>query len=112
MLVRHRRDEARPVEGDQGLGVFPESAGNRTRESGPEALDDLAYWVSADRRIALRLVKLIEAARRDPFRGEGKPEPLKNLGSDVWSRRLTAEDRMVYRVTKSGIAILQARYHY
>lgn len=78
----------------------------------PEALEDLTYWVGTDRKIALRCLKLIEAARRDPFRGEGKPEPLKHLGSDIWSRRITQEDRLVYRVTATGIDILQARYHY
>jgi toxin YoeB len=84
---------------------------SRPLEAQPEALDDLSYWVGTDRKI-LRLLKLTEAARRDPFRGEGKPEPLKNLGSDVWSRRPTAEDRLVYRVTKTGIELLQTRYHY
>lgn len=78
----------------------------------PEALEDLTYWVSVDRKIALRCLKLIEAARRDPFQGEGKPEPLKYLGPDIWSRRITGQDRLVYRVTPTGIDILQARYHY
>ena len=78
----------------------------------PEALDDLKYWVAQDRRIATKVLDLIEAARRDPFAGIGKPEPLKNLGSDVWSRRITQEDRLVYRVTDTHVDILQARYHY
>lgn len=84
----------------------------RTLELQPEALEDLAYWVATDRKIALRCLKLIEAARRDPFKGEGKPEALKHMGSDVWSRRITSEDRLVYRVTPTGIDVLQARYHY
>ena len=78
----------------------------------PEALEDLRYWVAEDRKVALKVLKLIEAARRDPHRGEGKPEPLRHLGSDIWSRRITQEDRLVYRVLADGIDVLQARYHY
>lgn len=78
----------------------------------PEALDDLRYWVDEDPRIARKVLKLIEAARRTPHQGEGKPEPLRHLGPDVWSRRITREDRLVYRVLSTGIDVLQARYHY
>ena len=78
----------------------------------PSALEDLEHWVSTDRSIALKALKLIEAARRDPFSGAGKPEPLKHLGPDIWSRRITKADRLVYRVTTETIDILQARYHY
>jgi toxin YoeB len=78
----------------------------------PEALEDLRHWVREDRRIADKILVLIEAARRDPFGGIGKPEPLRNLGSDVWSRRITQQDRLVYRVTDEFIDVLQARYHY
>ncbi len=58
------------------------------------------------------MLELIEACRRDPFRGIGKPEPLKRLGSDIWSRRITQEDRLVYRVADDYIDVLQAKYHY
>jgi toxin YoeB len=78
----------------------------------PEALDDLRYWVQEDRRIAAKVLELIEACRRDPFSGIGKPEPLRNLGPDVWSRRITREDRLVYRVSETHIQVLQASYHY
>lgn len=78
----------------------------------PEALDDLRYWVDEDPRVARKVLKLIEAARRTPHHGEGKPEPLRHLGPDVWSRRITQEDRLVYRVLADGIDVLQARYHY
>jgi toxin YoeB len=86
--------------------------GDRRLEIQPEAMEDLEHWVAHDRRIALKVLKLIEAARRTPFEGIGKPEPLKNLGPDVWSRRITREDRLVYRVLTNGIDVLQARYHY
>ena len=49
---------------------------------------------------------------RDPFTGIGKPEPMKYLDSDAWSRRLTQEHRIVYLVSDNRIDFLQARYHY
>jgi toxin YoeB len=78
----------------------------------PEALDDLKYWVDHDRKIAARVLELIESARQTPFEGFGKPEPLRHLGSDVWSRRITRADRLVYRVLDACIDVLQARFHY
>ncbi|MCJ7707825.1 MAG: Txe/YoeB family addiction module toxin [Anaerolineales bacterium] len=78
----------------------------------PEFLDDLKYWVNADRKVALRVLRLVEAIRRDPFAGVGKPEPLKYLVPGAWSRRLTQEHRIVYMVRDEQIDFLQARYHY
>ncbi len=78
----------------------------------PEFREALRYWVRTQRRIALRALDLVEAVMRDPFTGIGTPEPLKYLGSGVWSRRLTQEHRLVYRVTESRIDFVQARYHY
>ena len=78
----------------------------------PEFLEDLRYWVETERRVALRALALVEAILRDPFTGTGKPEPLKYLASGVWSRRLTQEHRIVYRVGDDRIDFLQARYHY
>jgi toxin YoeB len=62
--------------------------------------------------VALRLLDLVEVVSRTPFDGIGKPEPLKYLGAGVWSRRLTEEHRLVYRVTDDRIDFLQGRYHY
>jgi toxin YoeB len=78
----------------------------------PEALEDLRYWVEHDRRIAKRILDLLESARRTPYEGIGKPEPLRHLGSDIWSRRITKADRLVYRVLDASIDVLQARFHY
>jgi toxin YoeB len=78
----------------------------------PEFIEDLRYWVETDRRIALRAFNLIEAVLRNPFKGIGKPEPLKYLTSGVWSRRLTQEHRIVYLVRDDRIDFLQSRYHY
>lgn len=77
-----------------------------------EFLEDLTYWVESDRAVALRVMKLLEDVRRHPFEGLGKPEPLKHLGGDVWSRRITQEHRLVYRVTAEGVQLAQCRYHY
>jgi toxin YoeB len=78
----------------------------------PEFIEDLRYWVETERRTAKRLLELVEAALRDPFTGIGKPEPLKFLGSDVWSRRITQEHRCVYLVKADRVEFLQGRYHY
>lgn len=78
----------------------------------PEFREDLRYWVSVDRRTALRAFDVIEAVMRDPFSGLGKPEPLKYLASGAWSRRLTQEHRLVYLVSAERIDFVQARYHY
>jgi toxin YoeB len=77
-----------------------------------ECMEDLEHWVATDRKIALRVFGLMKGARRDPFHGIGKPEPLKHLGPDIWSRRITARDRLVYRVGDDFVDFLQARYHY
>ena len=78
----------------------------------PEFREDLRYWVKTQRKIALRTLDLVEAVMRDPSAGIGKPERLKYLGPGVWSRRLTQEHRLVYRVSETRVDFLQARYHY
>ena len=78
----------------------------------PEFLEDLRYWVKTDRRIALKALELVEAVLRDPTRGIGKPEHLKYLAPGVWSRRLTQEHRIVYRVLETQIHFVQGRCHY
>lgn len=77
-----------------------------------EFREDLRHWTRTDRKVALRALDLVEAVLRDPFRGIGKPEPLRHIEGGVWSRRLTQEHRLVYRVTSDGVHFLQARYHY
>ena len=78
----------------------------------PEFREDLKYWVKTDRKIALKAIEIVEAIMRDPFKGIGKPEPLKYLAPNTWSRRLTQEHRIVYLVQNEKINFLQARYHY
>lgn len=91
-----------------------EGEGRPRRESvfHPEFRDDLRYWVGVDRRIALRALDLVDAVMRDPFQGLGKPEPLRHMGGNVWSRRLTQEHRIVYLIADTRIEFMQARFHY
>jgi toxin YoeB len=78
----------------------------------PQFLEDLRYWITEDRRVAVRAMQLIESILRDPFQGIGKPEPLRYGKTAMWSRRLTDEHRIVYVVHDDRIEFLQARYHY
>lgn len=71
-----------------------------------------AHWVAANRKLALKILQPVEAVHRDPFSGLGKPEPLHDLGSGVWSRRITQEHRLVYIVKEDRLLFAQARYHY
>ncbi len=79
------------------------------------AWEDYLYW-QGDPNILGRLNGLIKECRRTPFQGTGKPEPLRGELAGWWSRRITLEDRLVYRVTGTGAAqqleIAQCRYHY
>ena len=75
-------------------------------------LDDLRHWIENDRAAALRTLDLVEAVLRDPVAGVGKPEPLRHQYAGCWSRRISREHRMVYRVTQNSVEFLLARYHY
>ena len=77
-----------------------------------EFLEDLRFWVKTDRTAALRILELVEVTPRDPFQGIGKPEALKYVLAGCWSRRITQEHRLVYRVGETRVDFLQARYHY
>lgn len=106
---------------DRGLRRTSAAASNsqgRAQDEEREAVfqqafrEDLRYWVETERKVALRALDLVEAIIRDPFVGIGKPEPLKYLGPNVWSRRLTQEHRIVYLVRDKRTDFLQARFHY
>jgi toxin YoeB len=77
---------------------------------------DYLHWQTTDGTVLSRINTLIEECRRHPFSGAGKPEPLKGDLSGWWSRRITSEHRLVYRVSGSGadqtLDIAQCRYHY
>jgi toxin YoeB len=76
------------------------------------AFEDLAWWIEQDRSKALRIISLIKDVQRDPFKGLGKPEPLKHEFKGCWSRRIDQEHRLIYQVTEEKIRILACRYHY
>ncbi len=74
--------------------------------------DDYTYWLQADRKVLIRINRLINDALRDPTAGIGKPEPLRHIFAGAWSRRITDEHRLVYLVDDEDLVILQARFHY
>ncbi|MGD0188523.1 MAG: Txe/YoeB family addiction module toxin [Roseiarcus sp.] len=80
------------------------------------AWEDYLHWQAADPNVLERLNALIRECARTPFQGMGKPEPLRGDYKGWWSRRLTLEDRLVYRVSGSGetrqLEIAQCRFHY
>jgi toxin YoeB len=78
----------------------------------PEFREDLRRWTREQPRVSDRIRALVEEVMRTPFTGTGKPEPLRFLGSGVWSRRITQEHRLVYLVRNERIDFLQGRYHY
>jgi len=77
-----------------------------------EAWADYLYWQKQDTRMVERINKLIRETQREPFAGIGKPEPLKPALVGFWSRRITDEHRMVYRVEGKTLMIAQLRFHY
>lgn len=74
--------------------------------------EDCTHWQTADRTMITRINRLIDAARREPFAGIGKPEQLRHALAGAWSRRVTEEHRLVYLVDSDDLVILQARFHY
>ena len=77
-----------------------------------QAWEDYVHWQKQDRKMVERINKLIQDVKRDPFSGVGKPEALKHALAGFWSRRITDEHRMVYRVEGDALLIAQLRYHY
>lgn len=76
------------------------------------AWDDYLHWQQHDRRMVERINRLIRETEREPFAGIGKPEPLKHALAGYWSRRISDEHRMVYRIEGDALCIAQLRYHY
>ncbi len=76
------------------------------------AWEDYLYWQRTDRKTLRRINRLVQDIRRVPFEGIGKPEPLKHGLFGYWSRRITDEHRIVYKVADDALLIAQLRYHY
>lgn len=76
------------------------------------ARDDMDFWEKTNPKIHIKINQLIENIKISPFSGIGKPEPLKSVLTGYWSRRITHEHRLIYRIYEDVIYIAQARYHY
>ena len=76
------------------------------------AWEDYLYWQETDKKVLQRINELIKDALRSPFKGLGKPEPLRGDLSGFWSRRITDEHRLVYAVKDKKLHIIQCRFHY
>lgn len=76
------------------------------------AWSDYLYWQEVDKKLLERINELIKVTCRDPFKGIGKPEPLKGDLKGFWSRRINHEHRLVYRFSKNNLEIISCRYHY
>lgn len=76
------------------------------------AWEDYLFWQRADKKILQRINQLIKNIQHSPFEGIGKPEPLKHTLSGYWSRRITDEHRLVYKIGSEEQFIAQLRYHY
>ena len=77
-----------------------------------DAWEDYTEWQRVDKTIAGRINELIKDARRNPFSGKGKPEPLKHDLSGLWSRRINDTDRLVYSIRNDKLVILCCKGHY
>ena len=78
----------------------------------PQAWEDYLYWQQVDRKFVRRINELLKDIARSHYDGIGKPEPLKHALAGFWSRRITDEHRLVYRIKGQIIEIVQLRYHY
>ena len=76
------------------------------------AWEDYQFWINSDRKIFQKINSLIKECQRTPFKGTGKPEPLKQNLAGFWSRRITGEHRLVYKIEDGILYIAQCRYHY
>ncbi|MBL7975240.1 MAG: Txe/YoeB family addiction module toxin [Candidatus Kapabacteria bacterium] len=77
-----------------------------------EAFEELQEWVSTDKKVFKKIVELIRNISRSPYEGLGKPEPLKYNYGGYWSRRITQEDRLIYKIDDSTIVIISCKGHY
>ncbi|WP_237189843.1 Txe/YoeB family addiction module toxin [Rothia nasimurium] len=77
-----------------------------------QAWEDYLWWQAQDRRILKRINTLIKDIQRNGNEGIGKPEALRNNLSGYWSRRITEEHRLVYKIVDHSIRIAAVRYHY
>ena len=107
-----RKSKGRGESGQETPPKRPQSKRARACVVNPLCMEDLQWWVSTQPKIAAKALELMEQVLREPFIGIGKPEPLKGLGPNTWSRRITGEHRIVYVVADDRVTFVQARLHY
>ena len=78
----------------------------------PTASAQYDEWVNKDKKVRNKIVELLQAIVNDPFKGIGKPEPLKHQLKGCWSRRINREHRLVYQVTNDAVIIISCKFHY
>jgi toxin YoeB len=78
----------------------------------PEGWEDYTYWIDQDKKTLKKINKLVGDALRNPFEGLGKPEPLKENYTGLWSRRIDDKNRLVYAVTDGTVRVVGCRFHY
>ncbi len=78
----------------------------------PKAFNELRFWAEEDKNTLVKIFELIKDIQRNPFSGLGKPEPLRHKLKGFWSRRITKEHRLIYRVSDEEIVIISCRFHY
>jgi toxin YoeB len=74
--------------------------------------EDYLYWQTQDKRVLKKVNELIKDCQRSPFKGTGKPEPLRGDLAGAWSRRITDEHRLVYTISDKEVRVVACRYHY
>jgi toxin YoeB len=78
----------------------------------PSALAEFNLWEKKDKKIRSKIIELLKETSREPFKGIGKPEPLKHQYKGCWSRRITKEHRLVYQVFEDSILVISCIFHY
>lgn len=78
----------------------------------PEAFEQLSLWATQDKKVFKKILELIKDIQREPFSGIGKPEPLKYELQGYWSKRISDEHRLIYKVEEDSLTILSCKYHY
>jgi len=78
----------------------------------PQAFSELRFWAEEDKNLLLKIFELIKDIQRNPFSGLGKPEPLRYEFKGLWSRRITKEHRLIYKINGEEIVIVSCRFHY
>jgi toxin YoeB len=87
-------------------------ASNRIINIQPKAWSDMQFWLLNDRKTLNRIFDLVNAIIDNPFKGIGKPEPLKSNYKGYWSRRISEEDRIIYKIQQTEIVIISCKGHY